>query len=131
MNLGRRGSLQPGLCYRRLPASRAADRRASSVSNKREFRSAVFPSWLPPTRLCDFLHQCQVGRNNTRDFRCEPSKINVIKCDSSRFPFFSNFFFKTATVLSEKTHIYKRNTRKVVQKIFLLSSSLFSHFINV
>lgn len=54
---------------RRPPASRAADRRASSVLNEREFRSAVFPSWLPPTSLCDSLHQRQEVGNNVRGFR--------------------------------------------------------------
>lgn len=60
MNLGRNSSLQTGLRSRRLPASRAADRRASTVFNKSEFRSAVFPSWLPPTRLSDYFFYTRV-----------------------------------------------------------------------
>uniref|UniRef100_A0AAQ4QYB4 Tubulin alpha chain n=1 Tax=Gasterosteus aculeatus aculeatus TaxID=481459 RepID=A0AAQ4QYB4_GASAC len=54
-SLGRRGSFQAGPRSRSPPASRAAHRRASSVCNEREFRSAVFPTCLPPTRLCDFF----------------------------------------------------------------------------
>lgn len=53
-DLGRGGSLEAGLCRRRPPwvhSSRAPGPLHSAQRD--EFRPAVFPSWLPPTSLCD------------------------------------------------------------------------------
>lgn len=105
MNLCRSGSLQPGLCSRRPPASRAADRRASSVSNKREFRSAVFPSWLPPTRLCDFFFFFTPASSGLKRHASVPVgtfTINVIKGDFFQdfFKFEAAVFLKTDLVIS-------------------------------
>lgn len=61
VKLGRGGSSRAGVCSRRAPSSRAADRWASSPFNRRESRSAVSPSWRPPTRLWDFSMSAPSG----------------------------------------------------------------------
>lgn len=84
VNLGCGGSLQPGLCC--PPCACSQSRQTTSLSNKREFLSAVFPSWLPPTRLGDFFTPQLSGRKQHTIVPVGIFKINVILTDHFKYP---------------------------------------------
>lgn len=69
-DLGRGGSLEAGVCRRRPPWVRSSREPGILQSAQRdEFRPAVFPSWLPPTSLCDcFFTTASSGRGPPRHF---------------------------------------------------------------
>lgn len=73
VNLGSSGSLQPGLCSRRTPVSRATERRASSVYNKRSFAPRCFQvGFLPPACVIFFFLTTASSRpkQTSRNFLC-------------------------------------------------------------
>lgn len=67
-DLGRGGSPEAGVCRRRPPWFHSSREPGTLHSAQRdEFRPAVFPSWLPPTSLCDcFFTTASSGREPPR-----------------------------------------------------------------